>query len=137
DWLRSNGAHLPNLTLLPFQPFARLPEVVASADVLMAVLDPDAGIYSVPSKVLTYLCAGRPLLVSMPPVNLASRILTREEAGLVVPAGDRAAFVAAARRLAGDPALRERLGRNARAYADRSFDIVRVSALVTEIARRA
>lgn len=137
DWLRERAGGLANLTLLPFQPFARLPEVVASADVLMAVLDPDAGIYSVPSKVLTYLCAGRPLLVSMPPENLASRILTREEAGLVVPAGDRAAFVAAARRLAGDPALRERLGRNALAYADRSFGIVRVSARVAEIARRA
>lgn len=137
DWLRSNGAHLPNLKLQPFQPFARLPEVVASADVLMAVLDPDAGVYSVPSKVLTYLCAGRPLLVAMPPENLASRILVREEAGIVVPAGDRTAFVAGANRLADDPAMRARLGRNAIAYADRTFDIVRVAARVTAIAQQA
>jgi colanic acid biosynthesis glycosyl transferase WcaI len=136
DWLRKQGGHLPNLVLLPFQPFETLPEVVATGDVLMGVLEPDAGIYSVPSKVLTYLCAGRPLLVAMPPENLASRILVREKAGLVVPAGDRSAFVAAAEKLAADPALRAELGRNARAYADRTFDIARVSRRIADIARQ-
>ena len=137
DWLRARAAHLPNLVLLPFQPFEALPQVVASGDVLMAVLEPDAGIYSVPSKVLTYLCAGRPLLAAMPAENLASRILLREEAGLVVPPGDRAAFVGAAGRLAGDPALRARLARNGLAYADRSFDIAAVAKRVVAIARAA
>jgi glycosyltransferase involved in cell wall biosynthesis len=137
DWLRANGAGLPNLVLLPFQPFADLPQVVASGDVLMAVLDPDAGIYSVPSKVLTYLCAGRPLLAAMPAENLASRIVLRESAGLVVPPGDRAAFVAAAERLAADPELRATLARNAIAFADRSFDIAKVARRIEAIARTA
>jgi glycosyltransferase involved in cell wall biosynthesis len=137
DWLRANGAGLPNLVLLPFQDFATLPQVVATGDVLMAVLEPDAGIYSVPSKVLTYLCAGRPLLAAMPAENLASRILAREKAGIVVPAGDRAGFVAAAERLAGDPALRAALGRNALAYADRSFDIGAVARRIAGIATAA
>jgi glycosyltransferase involved in cell wall biosynthesis len=137
DWLRANGAGLPNLVLLPFQDFATLPQVVATGDVLMAVLEPDAGIYSVPSKVLTYLCAGRPLLAAMPAENLASRILARENAGIVVPAGDRAGFVAAAERLAGDPALRAALGRNALAYADRSFDIGAVARRIAGIATAA
>ncbi len=137
DWLKEQGAGLKNLILLPFQPFETLPQVVCSGDVLMAVLDPEAGVYSVPSKVLTYLCAGRPLLAAMPPENLASRILTRENAGLVAPAGDRAAFVAGARRLAADPALRLALGANAIAYADRTFDITAVSARIAAIAQRA
>ena len=137
DWLRREGAGLANLVVLPFQPFETLPEVIATGDALLAILEPEAGIYSVPSKVLTYLCAGRPLLVAIPAENLAARILTREDAGLVVPAGDRAAFAAAARRLADDPALRARLGAHALAYADRAFDIAKVSARVQEIARRA
>jgi colanic acid biosynthesis glycosyl transferase WcaI len=137
DWLRREGAGLENLKLLPYQPFERLAEVVASGDVLMAVLEPDAGVFSVPSKVLTYLCAGRPLLAAMPPENLAARIIMRERAGLVVPAGDRAGFVAAASRLADDPALRATLGRNGLAYADRSFDIRAVAARIAAIARRA
>lgn len=41
------------------------------------------------------------------------------ETCLLVPCGDSAALAAAIGRLAGDAALRERLGRNARAYAER------------------
>ena len=52
--------------LLPYQPFGRLSEVLASADVLVALLESDAGAYSVPSKVLTYLAAGRPILGAIP-----------------------------------------------------------------------
>ena len=135
EWLKQRSAGLTNLLLLPFQPFETLPQVVCAGDVLMAVLDPEAGVYSVPSKVLTYLCAGRPLLAAMPLENLASRILTREHAGIVAPAGDRAAFVAGAQRLAADPALRHTLGANALAYADRSFDITAVSARIAAIAQ--
>jgi len=137
DWLRANGGGLPNLVLLPFQPFSALPQVVAAGDVLMAVLEPDAGVYSVPSKVLTYLCAGRPLLAAMPPENLASRILLREKTGIVVPAGDRAGFAAGAERLAADPGLRAALGANALAYADRTFDIRAVAARIAGIGARA
>jgi glycosyltransferase involved in cell wall biosynthesis len=137
DWLRANGADARNLLMLPFQAFETLPQVIASGDVLVAVLEPDAGIYSVPSKVLTYLCAGRPLLAAIPAENLAARILRREDAGLVVEAGDHRGIVEAAKRLADDPVLRARLGAHARDYAERSFDIARIAARITAIAERA
>ena len=57
DWLAEQGRNEPALRLLPYQPYDRLPEVLASADVLIAVLEPEAGAFSVPSKILTYLCA--------------------------------------------------------------------------------
>jgi colanic acid biosynthesis glycosyl transferase WcaI len=123
DWLKQHGAGLANLVQLPFQPFERLPDVVATGDVLMAVLEPDAGIFSVPSKVLTYLCAGRPLLGAIPAENQAARIITRAQAGLIVPPNNTAAFLDAAGKLADDPALREALGRNALDYAAKTFDI--------------
>ena len=70
---------LDNLILLDFQPFELIPEVMGTADILVAILDKDAGVYSVPSKVLTYHCAGRPLLLSVPKENLAARLV--EEMG--------------------------------------------------------
>jgi glycosyltransferase involved in cell wall biosynthesis len=73
----------------------------------------------------------------MPPENLASRILLREKAGIVVPAGDREGFAAGAARLAADPALRAALGANALAYADRTFDIRAVAARIADIGARA
>jgi len=139
DWLKANAADLANLRVLPFQPFDRLGEVLASADVLVAVLEPDAGIFSVPSKVLTYLCAGRPLLLAVPPANLAARIVAREGAGLAADPLDRAGFLAAAARLAGDGALRAAMGAKALDYAAKTFDIsaiaARFEAILAEAAR--
>ena len=128
DWLRARAAEAPNLVLLPFQPFARLGEVLASADILVAVLEPDAGIFSVPSKVLTYLCAGRPLLLAIPPENLAARIVARAGAGLAAAPVDRAAFLAAAATLAGDAKMRAEMGAKALDYAAKTFDIAAIAA---------
>ena len=85
DWLAEHASPDDALRLLPYQPYERLPEVLASADVLVAVLEPDAGAFSVPSKVLTYLCAGRPLLGALPADNLAARVVTQSGGGIVVP----------------------------------------------------
>ena len=43
--------------------------MLASADVLVALLETDAGAFSVPSKVLTSLSAGRPILAAIPAVQ--------------------------------------------------------------------
>src|SRR5262249_23180303 len=69
SWIAEHARddRLANLLVLPFQPFDAMPDVLASADVLVAILEPEAGVFSVPSKVLTYLCAAKPLLACMPP----------------------------------------------------------------------
>lgn len=126
DWLKAQS--LSNLRVLPFQNFARLGEMLASADVLVAVLEPDAGIFSVPSKVLTYLCAGRPILAAIPPENLSARILVREGAGLVANPADRASFLDGAKSLAANPETRAAMGAKALDYARRTFDIATISA---------
>ncbi len=114
---------LPNLHLLPFQPYDRLPEVLGAADVLLALLEAEAGVFSVPSKVLTYMCAGRPILGSLPEQNLAARLIERAGAGIVVPAGSTACFLEQAQKLRHDAGLREKLGRAARSHAEANFDI--------------
>jgi colanic acid biosynthesis glycosyl transferase WcaI len=129
DWLAAAKARggLDNLTLLPFQPYERFSEVLASAAVVLAVIEPDAGIFSVPSKVLSYLAAARPILLSVPPENLAARTVLRAEAGLVVPPGDGPGLARGLGRLLDDDVLRRQLGRNARIHAERTFDIERIA----------
>ena len=125
DWLRQEKQRLGlnNLLILGFQPFDVLPDVLGAADVLLAILERDAGAFSVPSKVLTYLCAGRPLLLSVPLENLAARIVQAQAAGLVVAPEDEGQFADAALAYLADPALRAKLGANARSYAEEHFDI--------------
>lgn len=125
DWLKQKKREhgLDNLILMGFEPFERMPEVMGAADVLVAILEADAGVFSVPSKVLAYLCGGKPLLLSIPGENLASRIVASSEAGLVVEPEDVDGFLSEAERLANDPSLRKRLGENARRYAEQTFHI--------------
>jgi len=137
DWLAREGAGEPALRLFPYQPYERLPELLASADVLVALLEPDAGAFSVPSKVLTYLCAARPLLVSAPGDNLAARVVERSAGGLVVPPKDSQALIAAAEALRADEGLRAELGRRARSHAETTFDIEGIADRFEEVLGRA
>lgn len=125
DYLREKKAEygLNNLLLFGFQPFEEMPDVLATGDVLIAILEPDAGVFSVPSKVLTYLCAARPLLLAVPLENLSAKIVSRNCAGIVVQPTDADAFVQAALELVRAPDRRAELGRHAHAYAKRTFDI--------------
>lgn len=129
DYLtQQKTAHgLENLMLLPFQPFSDLPDMLAASEVLIAILEPDAGIFSVPSKVLTYHCAGRPILAAIPSENLAARIIREQRSGVCVDPRDLDAFVAAAVTLRSTPKECAEMGERARSYARRDFDIGTIS----------
>ena len=129
DWLKGKQDELKlhNLLLLPYQPFEDFPDVLGSADVLVAILEPDAGVFSVPSKVLSYLCAGKPILASMPSDNLATRIIRKAGAGLVGPPRSCNLFLNNASKLRRDPAMRSRSSTNARQYAKSKFSIEQVT----------
>jgi colanic acid biosynthesis glycosyl transferase WcaI len=128
DWLRRrrDDESLLNLRLLPFQPYAALPDVLASGDILLTLLESDAGAFSVPSKVLSYLCAGRALLAAVPHDNLAAEVIRRSGGGVLVEPGDEAGLVAGAMRLLADGGLREDLGRKGRRYAEENFDVATI-----------
>lgn len=51
-----------NLEVLPFQACEGLRGVTGAADVLIAILEADAGVFSVPSEVLSYFCGSPPTL---------------------------------------------------------------------------
>ena len=125
DWLRKEklDRNLENLQILGFQRFEDMSDVLASADILVAILEPEAGEFSVPSKVLSYLTAGRSLLLAVPKDNLAARIVAESGAGMVVDPNDEEGIVAAAEILLNDERKREAMGARARDYAERTFDI--------------
>ena len=110
------------LTLLPFQSYADLPDVLASGDLLVVLLEQDAGEFSVPSKTLSYLAAGRPVLGLMPTENLAAELVV--EAGGFVASPDRSSLTPAAMwadTLLRDPARLTQLGGESRKLAEQKF----------------
>lgn len=136
DWLAEEKAAkgLPNLMLLPYQPFEDLPDVLGSSDVLIAVLEPEAGSFSIPSKVLSYLCSARAVLAHLPAENSSfDLIANRANSGLASSCGDD--FVAHARELRDCHRQREAFGRNGRQYAEKTFDIDAISQQFESILR--
>lgn len=116
-----------NLKVLPWQPYERLPEVLAAADILTAIIEPDAGLFSVPSKILSCLCAGRPIVAAIPFENLAAKTILKAEAGILVHPGDEKGFIAGLEQLLADQGLRTRLGAAGRSYAEKTFDVAKIA----------
>jgi glycosyltransferase involved in cell wall biosynthesis len=129
DWLatRVHEVNPQVLQLLPFQPYERMPEVLSSADVLITLLDAEAGSFAVPSKTLAYLCSGRAVIIAAPAANEAARVVKRADAGIVVSPEDPEAMLNAADRLLMDSSLCSEYGRNGRAYAERTFEITTIA----------
>jgi glycosyltransferase involved in cell wall biosynthesis len=125
DWLaaQAKGTKLEALRVIPFQPFALYSDVLGSGDVLLSILEADAGGFSVPSKVLSYLCAGRPIVLGATTENLAARVIASANAGTTVSAADHHAIHSAILGFLDDRQLRAATGARARQFAERTFDI--------------
>lgn len=139
DYLRrkQTAENLPNLVILPFQPFAEMSDVLGTAHVLLAVLEQDAGVFSVPSKILTYHAAARPILAAVPEQNLAARLIGTEGSGICVRPGDITAFLKEADCLYRNAALRREMSARARSYAERNFAISTIAERFEELLNRA
>jgi colanic acid biosynthesis glycosyl transferase WcaI len=124
DDLAVATAHRSDVRILPYQPADDFGDVLASADVLLVLLERDAAEFSVPSKVLSYLCAGRPIVALVPSGN-ASAADVRAAGGFVgeptvTGAREAGSWLAAE---AGDPQRVSALGLAARRLAEERFDI--------------
>ena len=129
DDLAAATAGRDDVTVLPFQPAAEVSRMFASADVCVALLDDAAAQFSVPSKVLSYLAAGRPTAALVPRENSAARVVTRAGGCAAPPTPDGvdevARWIVA---LAADPDAAPERAAAARRYAEEHFDIARIGA---------
>lgn len=89
-----------------------VPGLLASMDAAVAPYPPQEGFYFSPLKVYEYMAAGLPVVASR--VGPLEETIRDGASGLLCPPGDPEALAAALRRLADDPGLRVRMGRQAR-----------------------
>jgi glycosyltransferase involved in cell wall biosynthesis len=80
----------------------------------------------VPSKILSYHCSGHAIVLSAAKTNLAAKIIAEAGSGIVTAPDGPSGFVAAITTLLDDEAQRRACGVRARAYADKTFDLVEI-----------
>jgi len=114
---------LTNILILPLQPFKAISEVLGSGDLLLAMLEPDASVYCVPSKVLTYYCAGKPSLLILSKENLAARLTIENKLGFVVEPGHFTQLRSVIDYALLNSEELDMYGRRARKYAEAHFGI--------------
>jgi glycosyltransferase involved in cell wall biosynthesis len=98
-------------------PSSVYPGLLASAHALVVLQRRIAANANLPSKIGSYLAAGRPIVASIDLGTPAARLLERSGAALVVGPEDPVALADAMRRLRDEPQLRRVLGERGRAYA--------------------
>jgi colanic acid biosynthesis glycosyl transferase WcaI len=114
-----------NVIFLPMQPRDRYPEVLAASDLCLATLRPEVQTPVVPSKILSIMAAGRPVLAAMSLQGDAPRLIDKARCGFCLPPGDAAAMAAAILRFSRNPGLAEQMGANGRQYAVEHFSLTR------------
>jgi len=117
---------LRNLLLLPLQPVEELGQIYAAADVLLLNQKTAVKDAVIPSKLLTYMASGQPVLCAACPESVASHLIREAMCGVVVKPEDPAALIEGAIALRTDDSLRLKMGANGRTYAERHYNKARV-----------
>ncbi len=117
---------LQNVRFLPLQPREKLPEILSSANVLLLNQSADVVDMVVPSKLLTYMAAGRAIVAAVSAKSEAAECIRRAVCGLVIPPEDPAALAQAIRRLYSDRNFAAGLGQQGRIFAELHFARERV-----------
>lgn len=129
NWLIDQAKidQIKNIAIHNWVEFDELAEVLSKGDVLLAMIEKEAGNYCVPSKVLTYMALGRPILAAIPNGNLAGEIINQNFAGYVVEPDDETGFIENAKNLIQQASVRDEMGHNGRKYAETTFDITEIT----------
>lgn len=110
------------IRFIPYQPPEVVRRMIRDSDFGLVSLAPDISRYAYPSKTMTYLGEGRPLLACVEPESSLAELIRREEIGIVVPPADPAALAAAITSLASEPERCERYKNRAEEIGARLFD---------------
>ena len=110
-----------NVTLLPFEPREKLPEMLAAADVGLVIQKKNVLDFNMPSKIQVLLASGRAVIGSVASTGTAASALRKSGGGIIVPPEDAGALADAIVNLYNDPSLAVRLGRQGRIYAEQTY----------------
>lgn len=120
DRLEQASLQLGNVRWLPLQPFERLSQFLATADIHVLPQRADAADLVMPSKLTGMLASGRAIVGTATADTQLGQVL--QDVGLRVDPGDAQAVAQAIEHLASQPDTRADMGRLARRHAEETLD---------------
>lgn len=114
-------ANLHNVKFMPLVPQSELPKLMAAADIFLLNQHPDVVDAVIPSKLLTYMAAARPVVVAAHPASEAARQLRAANCGVWVQPNEPDALADTVLQLAADPRARHTFGERGRAFVKQNF----------------
>jgi glycosyltransferase involved in cell wall biosynthesis len=114
---------LRNIEILPPLSQSEYLQCLSECDVGLISLDRRLTSHNFPGKLLGYVLCGKPILASLNPGNDLKEFLHHADAGIAFTNGEDERLRDAALLLATQPAVRDRMGRNARGLGDTTFSV--------------
>ena len=114
---------LGNIILHPFIPLEEYPDLVFLCDVGLVTLKQSMRTPVVPSKILGYMAAGKPIIGSLNKESEANDIIREAGCGWAEKITGSQEMAAAILRLYKDDALKARMGRKGREYVEEHFSM--------------
>lgn len=109
---------LPNVTLLPYQPRSRVPDIYATSDLCLVPLMAGTARTTLPSKLYTIMACGRPALVAVDEDSDIVHTVKNAQCGIAIKPDDPEALEHGIRQAFEHRETLRELGRNGREYAE-------------------
>ncbi len=124
-----------NLSFVPSLPRQEYEKALNGADVGIVVLSPDFTIPNYPSRILSYMQTGKPILALTDPVTDIHALVTYEaRCGWWCPSDDVGRVVDTVKKICSERENIPELGMNGRTYLEEKFDVHRSAELLESFA---
>jgi len=120
---KANLYGLSNVLFVPMQPREVYPSVLQASDISLATLYAKVKTPVVPSKILSIMAAGRPVIACMNLDGDAPKLIEETGCGFCLPPEDPEKLAHHILRLYKDEQLREEMGRRGRNYAEEKLSL--------------
>ena len=134
---QANSLRLQNVKFIPFQPWERVPEVLATADISVISLRTGIGMQSLPSKTFSYLASGRAILAIVDPDSAVWHLIHKSNSGICIPYGEPDAIKTVILDLFQHPEKRQAMGENARSWAVANHSVHHAADRILQMAEKA
>lgn len=133
---KADSMDLPNVVWMPMQPRGRYPRILHSSDVCLTTLEAEVKTPVVPSKIISAMAAGRPVIAALDPNGDAPALIQEVGCGVAIAPEDPVALADAISLLRAEPDLREKMGSEGRRFAEEHCSPESVAAQYEKIFER-